>query len=43
VFAYGVAAYQGDRQFLVAIWFVITVIFIATGFACGAFRLPGRR
>jgi len=43
MFAYRMAAYQGDRGFLIIIWFVVTVIYIATGFAAGAFRLPGRR
>jgi hypothetical protein len=43
MFAYRAAEYQDNRGFLAAIWFVITVIFIATGFASGAFRLPGRR
>jgi hypothetical protein len=41
--AYRLAAYQGDSGFLVIIWFVVTVIYIATGFGTGAFRLPGRR
>jgi hypothetical protein len=35
-------SYQG-HEFLVIIWFVVTVIYIATGFGSGAFRLPGRR
>jgi len=43
VFAYRMAEYEGNSGFLVAIWFVVTVIYIATGFATGAFRLPGRR
>ena len=43
IFAYGMAGYQGDRGVLAMIWFVITVIFIATSFATGAIRLPGRR
>jgi hypothetical protein len=43
IYAYGAAAYEGGRQSLVAIWFVVTVIYLATGFATGAFRLPGRR
>ncbi len=41
MFAYRMAEYQ--REFLVAIWFVVAVTYIATGFATGAFRLPGRR
>ena len=43
MFAYRMGEYQGDRGFLVIIWFVVTVIYIATGFGSGAFRLPGRR
>src|ERR1022692_4490929 len=37
LFAYRMAAYQGDSGLLVMIWFVVTVIYIATGFATGAF------